>query len=445
VASNDSFRSSRWPLIVGAVLCLLALPAAYFYDNQRQNEALAEKSRATSRQFLAKAKVTPINPEGRIELKGHVQLFGAWSGGRQTNLPDEERNWRGKFTPLCDVYCSTILKIPDVKSVTIKWTNGIFTRFSLRNKGNCTSTLDELTEPKSLAEFGSRNWALRGYDTVDMGELGRRVSENGATIAVAWKALFAKTSCIQTDFVEQEPDFVLDNVSLRLAPPPLSRRKLKDSFVAVPVQREGLTIWNGDGQIVFRRAFAMTTILTKPFKRSFYMSGGIGTISDMGIENARELLTDYSTEEGAALSRVISEHTNILEGLDWQGPIDDLAADLRDALADPARTKSDPAIDYAPIWIESLIAREPNAEEWALLGALIADQRIQDLSGVYDVIRWKKEDAVILASFMKKRIAVEPTESQPARLLSSWLCDLTDECPDMDTTYGEPIVVSQKH
>jgi hypothetical protein len=322
------------------------------------------------------------------------------------------------------------LRLPDVKSVTIKWTNGIFTRFSLRGKGKCTSPSEELAGPDSLADFDSRKWVLAGKETVDIGELGRLVSENGSALVIAWKARLARDLCVQADFIEQKPDIVLDNIALRIDPMRLTRDQLKDSFVAEPVRREGLIIYNADRVIVFRRAFAMTTILAQPFAKSLYISSDF---KDIGMMNVRDLLTDFPAEEGAALSRVMSEHTNILEGLDWRGPIDDLASDLRDALVEPARTKNDPAIKSAPIWIESLTIRQPDAEEWALLGALIADLRIKDLRGVSEVIRRNQENAVVLAPYMKKRMAAEPRESDSARLLSTWLCELINECPDIDT------------
>lgn len=429
MAYNGSIRSSRWPLIIGAVLCLVVLPAACIYDNQRRNEILAERSRTVSRQLLAKAKVTPINPDGRIELKGHVQLYGFWSKGHQIKRSSETSEDPGRDAQICDAYCSTILRLPGVKSVTIKWANGTFTRFSLRGKGKCTAPSEELAEPDSLADFDSRNWLLAGKETVDIGELGRLVSENGSALVIAWKARLAKDLCVQADFVEQKPDIILDNISLRIDPMRLSREQLKDSFVAEPVRREGLMIYDADRVIVFRRAFAMTTILAEPFSKSLYISSDF---RDIGMMNVRDVLTDFPAQEGAALSRVMSEHTNILEGLDWRGPIDDLASDLRKALANPARTRNDPAINFAPIWIESLATRQPDAEEWALLGALIADLRIKDLSGVSEVIRRNQENAVVLASYMKKRMAAEPRESEAARLLSTWLCELTNECPDID-------------
>ena len=91
---------------------------AYFYLENRIQEDRAAESREITRALFREASVEQVTPDGKIELSGDIRLSGEWGD-------------------VCDVVCSSIFSLPDVKSVTLKHNTPKMKRFTLHSKGQC--------------------------------------------------------------------------------------------------------------------------------------------------------------------------------------------------------------------------------------------------------------------------------------------------------------------
>lgn len=165
---------------------------------------------------------------------------------------------------------------------------------------------------------------------------------------------------------------------------------------------------------------------------------------DIGFWYVREPLTNFPIDSSVSLAQTMSQHTNIADGLDWQGPIDDATAALQEALKDTSVSARDPAFAFVPLWVEKVRFDTLSAQDRELLAAMIADRRIKQLSDFDDIIERMKDGATDLVPSLRARQAMEPTDSENQRFLESWLCLLAGECPEQIVAYGEPILVAPK-
>ena len=338
-----------------AVVPALAITAAVLI-------AIPAPSRQAGQTIFQASLLPEVTPEAPLTPAGDIRLDLITPKWDKSSRDD-----RGRVDAIgCDNLCLALLFTPGVTSVTVNRTRD-YSAEEHRDGGGALIEGARTFRLRPSGECGERALPFEPDDVMDPFS---RTLEEKRRVASEWNLRLATDLCIVAD-----PPLTRFDMRIRegryVLPEGAERLPSNWSLAHGPAQVSYTEVTDGDGAVLLRRLISKVAVPARVLHIA--PSGGI---ENFRFHWGRETLSNAARYAEFSLVEMLAEQTVLGAGTASQDLVPRIRAQLKEALANPARPAEDPVFATLETYFDGIKDEPLGEEDLALVTALVLDDRL---------------------------------------------------------------------